>query len=214
MPASMMSADTGCNAYVVGSSMAMVATGPMPGRTPISVPTSAPINAYMRLNGVSATPNPVARWLIRSIAAGSARPGPDRQLQLEADHEHADGERRQQDGADGSLLEPEFVACRAGEDDEHDRRQHQPEPGDDQPEQHDAAEDDQRRPPFPRRYPRALEAQRPQRQRGAERDQQNAEHAREIARPHAGGGTECILAPDRDRRDPEGDEDQPREEIL
>ena len=41
----MISADTGCSAYVVGSSIAIVATGPMPGSTPISVPSSEPISA-------------------------------------------------------------------------------------------------------------------------------------------------------------------------
>jgi hypothetical protein len=45
MPASMMSAVTGGSAYVAGSSIAIVATGPMPGSTPISVPTSAPMKA-------------------------------------------------------------------------------------------------------------------------------------------------------------------------
>jgi hypothetical protein len=45
MPASMMSAVTGGSPYVVGRSMAMVATGPMPGNTPISVPTNTPTNA-------------------------------------------------------------------------------------------------------------------------------------------------------------------------
>ena len=43
MPASMISADTGGSAYVVGSSIASVATGPMPGSTPISVPISTPM---------------------------------------------------------------------------------------------------------------------------------------------------------------------------
>ena len=39
MPASMISADTGSSVKVNGSSMAMVGTGPMPGSTPISVPS-------------------------------------------------------------------------------------------------------------------------------------------------------------------------------
>jgi hypothetical protein len=45
MPASMISADSGLRLKVIGSSMAMVATGPMPGRTPISVPRIQPTNA-------------------------------------------------------------------------------------------------------------------------------------------------------------------------
>ena len=39
----MISAPTGGRPKVIGSSIAMVASGPMPGSTPISVPTSAPI---------------------------------------------------------------------------------------------------------------------------------------------------------------------------
>ncbi len=38
----MMSAVTGDSDIVMGSSMAMVAVGPMPGNTPISVPSSTP----------------------------------------------------------------------------------------------------------------------------------------------------------------------------
>jgi hypothetical protein len=63
----MMSADTGGNAYVAGNNMAMVATGPMPGNTPISVPKIQPIKAYNRLMGVNATPKPRERFAIKSI---------------------------------------------------------------------------------------------------------------------------------------------------
>ena len=42
MPASMINADTGGNPNVIGSSMAMVAVGPRPGNTPISVPRKTP----------------------------------------------------------------------------------------------------------------------------------------------------------------------------
>jgi hypothetical protein len=43
MPASMMSAEVGSSEKVIGSSMAMVADEPMPGSTPIKVPSSTPI---------------------------------------------------------------------------------------------------------------------------------------------------------------------------
>ena len=43
MPASMMSAATGDTLYVSGSSIEIVVSGPIPGRTPISVPTSTPM---------------------------------------------------------------------------------------------------------------------------------------------------------------------------
>jgi hypothetical protein len=50
MPASMISADTGGSAYVAGSSIAMVATGPMPGSTPISVPSRQPMKAVQQVD--------------------------------------------------------------------------------------------------------------------------------------------------------------------
>jgi hypothetical protein len=61
MPASMISALTGGSPNVIGSSMASVATEPMPGRTPISVPTRAPIRQNMMLIGEAATPKPSQR---------------------------------------------------------------------------------------------------------------------------------------------------------
>src|SRR5882672_10181707 len=61
MPASMISAPTGGRPNVIGSSIATVAMVPMPGSTPTSVPTSAPIRHSRRLIGVKATPKPRAR---------------------------------------------------------------------------------------------------------------------------------------------------------
>src|SRR3954469_18583469 len=62
MPASMISAPTGGRPKVMGSNMATVAMVPMPGSTPTSVPTSAPIRQSRRLTGVKATPKPRARF--------------------------------------------------------------------------------------------------------------------------------------------------------
>src|ERR1043165_1100714 len=61
MPASMISAPTGGRPKVIGSSIATVAMVPMPGNTPTSVPTRAPIRHSSRLIGVKATPKPSAR---------------------------------------------------------------------------------------------------------------------------------------------------------
>ena len=43
MPASMMSAETGGSTKVAGNSIAIVAIGPIPGSTPISVPRTQPM---------------------------------------------------------------------------------------------------------------------------------------------------------------------------
>jgi len=60
----MIRADTGGSVKVTGSSMAMVATGPMPGSTPISVPRITPPRQYSRLLIDSATPKPMPRLVI------------------------------------------------------------------------------------------------------------------------------------------------------
>src|SRR3979490_1029052 len=71
MPASIISAPTGGRPNVIGSSMATVAMVPMPGSTPTSVPTSAPIRHSRRLIGENATPKPRARLEKRSAMTPS-----------------------------------------------------------------------------------------------------------------------------------------------
>ena len=68
MPASMISEATGSPILkVIGSSMAMVAVAPMPGSTPISVPSSTPIRQKARFQSVVAVAKPSARLESRSI---------------------------------------------------------------------------------------------------------------------------------------------------
>src|SRR5918996_601645 len=68
MPASMISADTGETLNVIGSSMAIVASGPMPGSTPISVPRKTPMKQNHRFCSVSATWKPRMRLLKSSMS--------------------------------------------------------------------------------------------------------------------------------------------------
>src|SRR5215471_14874288 len=95
MPASMIRPEVGSRWKVSGSSMAMVAIGPMPGRTPISVPISAPASAKNRLAGVSATPKPVTRLLSNSMALPVR---PDRDRQAEPKNENGPGQHDQHSG--------------------------------------------------------------------------------------------------------------------
>ena len=60
----MMSEDSGGRVNVAGSNIAIVATGPMPGNTPIKVPSRQPIKQYKRLLRVRATPKPRVRFAI------------------------------------------------------------------------------------------------------------------------------------------------------
>ena len=79
MPASMISEDTGSSWNVIGSSMAMVAVAPMPGSTPISVPSSTPIRQKARFSSEDATLKPRARFDSRSMGAPySGSQGPKR----------------------------------------------------------------------------------------------------------------------------------------
>src|SRR5262249_33770871 len=71
MPASMISEVSGARPYVAGSSMAMVATGPIPGRTPISVPSRHPTRQKNRFCRLAAAVKPVTRMPIMAISAGS-----------------------------------------------------------------------------------------------------------------------------------------------
>src|SRR5690348_6447643 len=61
MPANIMSALAGSSLKVIGSSIATVSAGPMPGSTPTAVPMVTPMSAHIRLAGVSASPNPPIR---------------------------------------------------------------------------------------------------------------------------------------------------------
>jgi hypothetical protein len=67
----MISAVTGSNVKVIGSSIAIVAVGPIPGRTPTSVPRNTPTKHHRRFSGLSAVDSPSARLSISSIAVRS-----------------------------------------------------------------------------------------------------------------------------------------------
>src|SRR5262249_41311287 len=129
MPASMMSADTGFRLNVIGSSIAMVATGPTPGRTPISVPSSTPIRAYSRLSGLTATPKPRMRLWKRSMRASAEREcgRAHREGQRQAFHEDQVREQDEDDEEDEDLFPFELVAAVGADEDQGRGRAHQAE---------------------------------------------------------------------------------------
>src|SRR5213075_911878 len=110
MPASMISAPTGGRPNVIGSSIAMVASGPMPGSTPIRVPTSAPIRQSPRLVGVTATPKPNQRFAKMSMMRPS-EPRPELQRQVQPIGEQERAERGEHRGADDRLDPAHFLGC-------------------------------------------------------------------------------------------------------
>src|SRR5229473_3313292 len=131
MPASMMRADTGGRTKVAGKSIAIVAMGPIPGSTPISVPSMHPTKQYQMLPPCRATPKPRIRLFSSSIWASSAAThcngglqrldvGAEGNGQLQAPHEDHRAENRQAHGQDQHGLELELVAAKACNDDQHD----------------------------------------------------------------------------------------------
>src|SRR5215475_14139741 len=103
MPASMIRAPT-------GGSPAMVATEPMPGSTPINVPTSAPIRQNTRFHGVAATEKPSARLARRSCMTDSlgSEPRPQLERQIQQIDEQQHGKRRHDDSRDDGFDPPGF----------------------------------------------------------------------------------------------------------
>src|SRR5688572_24091216 len=109
MPASMMSAATGGTLKVSGSSIAIVASGPMPGSTPIRVPSSTPMKQNQRFCSVSATVNPKMRLLNSSM---SVFPDPlDHRIgQPEAPDEYRQGKNDEADGEQPDFYPLELLA--------------------------------------------------------------------------------------------------------
>src|SRR5258708_3399565 len=131
MPASMISAPTGGRAKVIGSSIAMVASGPIPGSTPISVPTIAPTkhrkmfigngmvmprNPILRSMNWNTTPKPSARLVMRSMS-GPLEPRPELQRQVQPPREQQRAEGGEHRGPD-QRLDPADLLGGVGRNDE------------------------------------------------------------------------------------------------
>src|SRR5262249_1922144 len=110
--------DTGSSLKVSGSSIATVATGPMPGSTPISVPTRQPTSAKPRLAQGPATPKP--RVMLSRKSTSPLRP--DGHRQGEAPAATRDAQERQHDGGDRDLDHPHMPAREAADDHQRARR--------------------------------------------------------------------------------------------
>src|SRR5690606_32456060 len=130
----------------MGSSMAMVASGPMPGSTPIAVPRNTPMKQYIRFSRVPAVAKPRARCSNTSMtslpcSAGQER-WPDRKLQAQALDEDEVAEGTQHHGGEDRCLPGELARCHRAQDDQHGHRDHETQPRQQDAVQHDGAEDD------------------------------------------------------------------------
>src|SRR5215204_4387828 len=106
MPASMISAETGGTLNVIGSSIAIVASGPIPGNTPMRVPRKHPMKQNHRFCSVKATPKPSDRLANKSISISYE----ERIGKAEAPDEQGPGADRQADRHDQHFQELELVA--------------------------------------------------------------------------------------------------------
>src|SRR5687767_725346 len=118
MPASMISADTGATLKVIGSSIAMVASGPMPGSTPISVPRNTPMKQNQIFCSESATLKPRIRLLKSSISVSR----PEWIGKAEAIDEKAHRGSRETHRQRRHFPELEFLAGKCGRVDQRDHR--------------------------------------------------------------------------------------------
>src|SRR6185312_653927 len=116
MPASMRIAGIGFMVKVSGSSIEMAESAPIPGSTPMRLPTSTPKNDHIRLCGCSATPKPYQRsWSACCTGLPHAEEG---KLHLEGPPEHHDRDHHDARGEDrGALPGVHAVAHRGDEDD-------------------------------------------------------------------------------------------------
>src|SRR6187455_2163724 len=123
MPASMIKAPTGGRPKVIGSNMATVAMVPMPGSTPTSVPTNAPIRHSRMLTGIGidapprkagvhctswkTTPKPSPRFEKISPIVPSTDHESRQELQRQTERVRKQkGAKRRQAGADDQRFDP------------------------------------------------------------------------------------------------------------
>src|SRR5690606_6512543 len=118
-------AESGCIEKVIGNRIAMVASGPTPGRTPTSVPARTPTKQKKMFCQASATEKPRARFEMISINRLPQPIADQRQVDAKAEVEDAyahgsDGKRKQSGTAKGHAL---YAHC-SGEAQEQQRNQH------------------------------------------------------------------------------------------
>src|SRR5260221_6262989 len=182
MPASMISDAVGGRWKVMGSSMAMVATGPMPGSTPIRVPTMQPIRQYSRFWRLTATLRPRYRLLRRSSSPDSLQDG---DVHTQSDLENEDAEDGENDHVADDLGQLELIAAQRGDDDQRDQRRKQAETLEEKREGHDADGHQGDGTPLRRLDGLAASVQGDHANQRAQHEEDVGQHVRHIAGPHA-----------------------------
>src|SRR5882757_849827 len=192
MPASMISDAVGGRWKVMGSSMAIVATGPMPGSTPIRVPTMQPIRQYSRFCRLMATLRPSPRWSRSSISPDSLQDG---NIHAQSNLENQNAKNGEYDHVADDLDQFELVATQRGDDDQRDQRRKEAEALEKKREGHDADGHHGNRPPFRRFDGFAASVQRDHADYPSQREEDVGQHVRHIAGAHADRRSDRELLP-------------------
>src|SRR3954468_6096768 len=207
----MISAPTGDSQKVTGRIIAMVVSGPIPGKTPIEVPITQPNRHKPMFCHVSAMPNPIA---ILDRMSGMSERRPKRDLDAQCEHENPDNgddedeaERHERDRADVS-------AGKAGEQEADQHGGHQPERMQQERESEARQGHENQWPP-----PAALRnlsgpKQRHRRERRTDRDQQRADEPREITRFYRACGSGVEAASELEAKQAERHVEAAGEKIL
>src|SRR3954466_8584496 len=197
MPASMISAPTGGRPKVIGSSVAAVGMVPIPGSTPTSVPTSAPIRHSRMLIGIgiekpppsqagdhgvnwNTTWKPSARLENRSPITPSLNQetGPELHRQPQSVGKEETAERGQANADDDGFPPLGLRRSERGNQEGEEGGNHQTQRPYRDGKGKDRQRDEQRTAPMIRRQMLAFDKDAHQRYRGAETQQQYGEHAR------------------------------------
>src|SRR3954463_2350088 len=191
----MISAPTGDSQKVTGRIIAMVVSGPIPGKTPMAVPITQPNRHKPMFCHVSAMPNPIA---ILDRMSGMSERRPKRDLDAQCEHENPDNGGDQDEAEQHERDRADVSAGKTGEQDADQHRRHEPERMQQERESEARQGHEDQRPP-----PAALRnlsgpKQRHRRERRTERDQQRADEPREITRFHraCGSGVEVASEPE------------------
>src|SRR3954468_16328381 len=210
MPASMISELRGASPYVAGSSIAMVATGPMPGSTPMRVPSRHPARQKNRFCAVAAAANPTIRLLTMSMSAAPEY----RQRLPQAIDKDDDTEQRERDGERDRLL-PFGVARREGADQRHNESGGGEAGALDQHREHKHGDKNhEARVPPAGCDRRTVDRDRPQPDRGAEDEEADAQQHGHVARSHARDAADVVVAAEPKPGEADGDQDDRGPSVL
>src|SRR6516162_4314043 len=181
----MIKAPTGESQKVTGRIIAMVVSGPIPGRTPIAVPITQPRKHSAMFCQVSATPKPII-MLDKTSSMSERRP--KRDLYFQREEEDPDIGDDQDEAKQQERNRPDIASSETRKHGADRKRQNEPERPQQERERKAGQADEGEWPPHAALRHLADAHERYQRERRADCDQCPANQSRKIAGAHGGGG--------------------------